>query len=84
MKWVLSITWHVRRSAFPRKVGVRIRQVREKAGLSQQEVAVRAKLQQRTVSLVESGKRSITLTTLERLAAAIGVEPRDLIPLLRD
>jgi transcriptional regulator with XRE-family HTH domain len=73
----------VRRSSFPRKVGVQIRQAREQAGLSQQDVAVRAKIQQRTVSLVESGKRSITLTTLERLAFAIGVEPRDLIPLAR-
>ena len=45
---------------------------------------MRAEIQQRTVSLVESGKRSITLTTLERLAEALGVEPRELIPLVRD
>ena len=72
------------RSGFARKVGIHIRQARLRAGLSQQDVAVRAKIQQRTVSLVESGKRSITLTTLERIATAIGVEPRDLLPFIRD
>jgi transcriptional regulator with XRE-family HTH domain len=74
----------VKRSPFLVDFGKRIQAVRLQAGISQEELAHRAKLHQVTVSLIENGKRAVTLTTLERLARALAVAPRDLVPALRN
>jgi transcriptional regulator with XRE-family HTH domain len=49
-----------------------IRQARERAGLTQQELATRAGVPQSTVSVYERGIRVPTLPTLERLLRAAG------------
>lgn len=74
----------MKRSPFLVDFGKRIQAVRLQAGISQEELAHRAKLHQVTVSLIENGKRAVTLTTLERLARALAVAPRDLVPALRN
>ncbi len=56
-----------------------VRTAREKAGLLQSELAERTGLNQQRVSLIEAGKRNITLKTLIALAAAFGIEPGDLL-----
>lgn len=58
----------------------RVREVREKAGLSQEELARQAGLHRTAVSLVERGKRAATLETIYLLAAALDVKPGDLLP----
>lgn len=73
----------MRRNAFLIDVGKKIQATRLRAGLSQEDLAHRAGLHQVTISLIENGRRSITLTTLERLARSLEVAPRDLIPPLR-
>ncbi len=56
-----------------------VRTAREEAGLLQSEIAERTGLNQQRVSLIEAGKRNITLKILIALAAAFGIEPGDLL-----
>lgn len=55
--------------------GQRIRQLREAKGWSQEELASAASLHRTHISLIETGKRSVQLETVEQLAGAFGVEP---------
>lgn len=44
-------------------------------GLSQKELADRAGLARPTISAIEQGSREITLTTLKKIATALGISP---------
>lgn len=48
-------------------------------GLSQESLAERADLHRTYISSVERCERNITLDTVERVAAALGVDPIDLL-----
>jgi transcriptional regulator with XRE-family HTH domain len=48
---------------------------RIKQGLSQQELAARAGLPRPNLSYIEQGARDVTLSTLRRLAEALGIRP---------
>ena len=48
--------------------------------MTQEELAARAGLHVTHISLLEHGKRSARLETLERLGKALRVQPRQLIP----
>ena len=54
-------------------LGGAIRQLREKAGLSQEELADRAGLSRAWVSEIESGRKSPMWRTVEQLAKGLGV-----------
>jgi ribosome-binding protein aMBF1 (putative translation factor) len=54
------------------KVGVEIRQAREKAGLTQEELARRLKTKKTAISRIENHAEDIKLSTLERVAVALG------------
>ena len=54
------------------KVGVFLRSAREKAGLTQEELARKMHTQKSAVSRIERHAENITLATLERYAAALG------------
>lgn len=56
-----------------------LRERRLAAGLSQEKLALEAEVDRTFVSLLERGGRQPTLTTLWRLAAALGVTPRELV-----
>jgi transcriptional regulator with XRE-family HTH domain len=59
---------------------VRVRELREAAGLSQQALGDFAGVRQATISELESGKRRrLDFVILERLADALGVEPGELL-----
>jgi transcriptional regulator with XRE-family HTH domain len=61
-------------------VRTRLRELRDKHGLSQQALADAADVRQATVSDLESGKaRRIAFDVLDRLARALRVEPGELI-----
>jgi transcriptional regulator with XRE-family HTH domain len=62
------------------RFGKRLRQVRERAGISQEKLAELAQLHRTYVSSVERGKRNISLLNIERLATALGVSLRELMP----
>jgi transcriptional regulator with XRE-family HTH domain len=52
---------------------------REKAGLSQEELADRAQMHRTAISLSETGKRMPRLDTLLKLAAALGISAATLL-----
>jgi len=54
------------------KVGVVLRQAREAAGLTQEELARRLKTKKTAISRIENHAEDIKLSTLERVAAALG------------
>jgi ribosome-binding protein aMBF1 (putative translation factor) len=54
------------------KVGVLLRQARERAGLTQEEVAQRLETKKSAISRIENHAGDIRLSTLERYATAIG------------
>jgi transcriptional regulator with XRE-family HTH domain len=52
-----------------------LRRCRERAGLSQEEVAIRASLHRTEVGLLERQERLARVDTLVKLAAGLGVSP---------
>jgi transcriptional regulator with XRE-family HTH domain len=58
-----------------------VRSLREEKGWGQKELAFHAHLSQSVISEIETGKRSPSARTLQKLAGALGVEVRDLFPL---
>lgn len=62
-----------------KKFGKRLRQLREERGWSQEEFADRAGLHRTYVSAVERGVRNPTLSVLERLAKALGIQLSELV-----
>lgn len=60
-------------------MGERIRQARERAGLSQKQIAEALGIDQSAVSFWETGKSEPTLHNLRRLADILGCRPADLL-----
>ena len=54
------------------RIGVVLRQAREKAGLTQEELARRLKTKKTAISRIENHAEDIKLSTLERVAVALG------------
>ena len=54
------------------RIGVVLRQAREKAGLTQEELARRLKTKKSAISRIENHAEDIRLSTLERTAEALG------------
>lgn len=54
------------------KIGVLLRQARERAGLAQEEVARRLDTQKSAISRIENHAGDIRLSTLQRYARALG------------
>ncbi len=61
------------------RVGRAIRKYREQNGLSQEELAERSGLHRTYISLVERGRRNITVDALTQIAEALEVYPSRLI-----
>jgi transcriptional regulator with XRE-family HTH domain len=62
------------------KFGKRIRAIREDRGLSQEELGAKAGLHRTYISLIERGKQSATLDTMEKIADALNVPVKKLMP----
>lgn len=61
-----------------RKVGENIRKLRKKAGLSQEQLAEKAKLDLTSISEVESGLRNPSLKTLYKISLALKISLKEL------
>jgi ribosome-binding protein aMBF1 (putative translation factor) len=61
-------------AALAAEVGERVREAREAAGLSQRELARRMGTSQAAVDRLEAGGVGATLTTLQRVATALGLQ----------
>ncbi len=68
------------KSQLVQKFGKRVRSTRQEQGLSQEDLAAKAKLHRTYISLIERGKQSATLDTMEKIAAALGVPVKKLMP----
>jgi transcriptional regulator with XRE-family HTH domain len=65
---------------FLRAIGERIRQVRERLGLSQEALAADAGIDRSYMSGVERGVRNFSVLKLKAVAKALKVPVRELIP----
>lgn len=54
------------------KLGVMLRQARESAGLTQEELALKLKTKKSAISRIENHAEDIRLSTLEKVAEALG------------
>jgi len=61
------------------RVELRLREVRERLFVTQQELADRAGMSISTISRVENGLQEARISTVRRLALALGVRPDELI-----
>lgn len=59
--------------------GARVREIRQKRGMTQVELGERLGFQQNRVSEIENGSRSPTLVTILRLAVALQCKPSALL-----
>jgi transcriptional regulator with XRE-family HTH domain len=70
-------------SSDKRSIGLdakKLRKAREAAGLTQEDAARRARVGSRQRwNDIEHGRRNISLDTLDRIAAALGVSAKDLL-----
>lgn len=65
---------------FYEELGRRLREAREAAGLTQEELAFRVKLSRASVANIERGHQRVALHQFVELAQALGVEPIKLLP----
>lgn len=61
-------------------LGLRVRELRIERGISQEGLAHAAGLHRAVVGFIERAERDVGVSTLWPLAAALGVEVRDLFP----
>lgn len=70
-------------SGFVQSFGKIVRELRKRQGISQEEFADRAGLHRTHISLIERGKREARLETIEQIAQALGVQPSELMPVVK-
>jgi transcriptional regulator with XRE-family HTH domain len=61
-----------------KRFGERVRTLRVRTGLSQEALAAKAGIHRTYIGGVERGERNLSLRNILRIAAALGVHPRDL------
>lgn len=66
-------------TATARKIGEKIKNFRLDRELTQEELAIRAKLDITTINRIENGKQTASLTSLNKIAKAIKVNVSDLV-----
>jgi transcriptional regulator with XRE-family HTH domain len=69
----------VSKRSFNQKFGDVLREARQAANITQEELAFRADLHRTYISLLERGLRSPTLESLFRICEALGEEPESLV-----
>jgi transcriptional regulator with XRE-family HTH domain len=61
-----------------RRFGARLRRVRKSRKLSQEKVALLAGIDRSYLGGIERGENNVSLVNIERIAAALGIEPAEL------
>ena len=62
------------------KFGERVRKIRKEKGLSQEELSFRADLHRTYIGMIERAEKNITLTNIGKIAKALGVSIKELMP----
>jgi regulatory protein munI len=60
------------------KVGKRIKEIREKAEMSQKDLAYSSDLDRSYIASVENGKRNISIINIEKIAKSLGISISEL------
>lgn len=63
-----------------RWVGVKVRELREAKGWSQEELGFKSGLHRNYVGRIERGEQNVAVVNLAKLAKALGVRPSELLP----
>lgn len=67
-------------TALLRAFGVRVRELRDARGLSQERLGQEAALHRTYIGSLERGERNVSMVNLYRLATALGVPAAELLP----
>lgn len=62
-------------------LGEKVREAREKVGITQVELSKRLKASQRTITEIETGKREPSLRTIKKIASELGISVQELFSL---
>ncbi len=62
------------------RFGEKLRNTRLELGYSQEELSFKTGLHRTYISSVERGKRNVSLTNIKKLADALGLKMKDLMP----
>ena len=62
-------------------VGAKIQSIREKKGITQDQLGEKTGMSSKYISAIERGKKNLTLLTLEKVAQGLDVEPFELLVL---
>lgn len=65
---------------YSQRIGARIAEHRRAAGMTQTEFAARLGVSHSRISDIERGRGRVTVFTLARIAAVLGIEPAELVP----
>jgi transcriptional regulator with XRE-family HTH domain len=60
------------------KIGQRIKELREKAEMSQKDLAYTADLDRSYIASIENGQRNVSIVNVEKIAVALGVSLKEL------
>lgn len=66
-------------SNIKKQLGRKIKELRLKAGISQEKLAVKAKLHRTYMSDIERGERNVSVENIEKIAKALEIEPDELL-----
>lgn len=61
------------------KFGSKVRKQRHKLGISQEELASRAKVHRTYIGMIERGEKNITLLNIEKISIALNVTMSELV-----
>lgn len=64
---------------FQKKVGEKIKKLREEKGITQQDLAAMCNFEKGNMSFIESGTRNLTLLSLHKISKALGIEVKELV-----
>ena len=62
-----------------KKLGANIKKIRTKKRMSQGDICRKLDMDRSYMSAIESGKKNVTITVLDKLAKALGVSPSELL-----
>jgi len=70
----------MRKADIKTEVGAKVRKLREKRGWAQEQLGFESGLHRNYIGGIERGERNVGLVNVAKLAHALGVRPRDLLP----